>query len=240
MNVALLRVGVDSGCGGIQGPVFATGDFEFIPIPDDRMLDIRTYGNTKGKNGRSLADFFPRGRQARMATQPMHVDPEFDTFTYGDPTSPKRGLRKLQKGDLLVFYAGLAGFGGCTRPPGLFLIGYFEVEIAGLVNTFSPAQISAYFAQNFHVRHASLLAQHQKANDLVLVKGGAGSRLYQKADLFSITLSQTGKSPLKVISLPMRTVFGLFGNKYSFQRSPTRWVEPAYVNSAAKYVRSLT
>src|ERR1700733_13374697 len=47
MNVALLRVGVDSGCGGIQGPVFATGDFEFIPIPDDRMLDIRTYGNTK-------------------------------------------------------------------------------------------------------------------------------------------------------------------------------------------------
>jgi hypothetical protein len=237
MNVALLRVGVDSGCGGMQGPVFSTGDFEFIPIPDARMLDTRTYGNTKGRSCRMLADFFPQNRQARMAVQPMHVDPEFVTFTYGDPTSPKRGLRRLQKGDLLVFYAGLEGF-EYASPPGLYLIGYFEVEMAGLAKTFATAQISAHFAQNFHVRHASLFAQ--QVNHLVLVKGGRGSRLYEKAHLFSVTASQNGKPPLKIISPVMRKVFGQFGNKYSFQRSPTRWVESAYVNSAANFIRALT
>ena len=40
----------------------------------------------------------------------IHNDPEFETFTDGDPTVPKRGLRNLAKGDLLVFYAGLEGW----------------------------------------------------------------------------------------------------------------------------------
>ncbi len=51
MKIALLRVGIDAACGGIQGPVFANGDFEFIPIPDDRLLGPRTYGNTNGRSG---------------------------------------------------------------------------------------------------------------------------------------------------------------------------------------------
>lgn len=236
MNIALLRVGVDAGCGGIQGPIFANGDFEFIPIPDERMLDPRTYGNTKGTSGYLLKEFFPRGRQSKMANQPMHVDPEFMTFTYGDPTAPKRGLRRLVRGDLLVFYAGLQGF-QCPTPPGLYLIGYFEVEMAGLANTFTPAEISAHFSQNFHVRHASLFAQ--QVNELVLVKGGQGSRLFQKAHLFSQTLSAAGKPPLKLISVTMRSQFGHFKNRYSFQRSPTRWVDPTFVNPAANFVRAL-
>src|SRR5262249_295727 len=152
MKIAMVRVGVDAGCGGIQGPIFANGDFEFIPIPDDRLLDPRTYGNIKGRSGRPLADFFQPSRRSKMPNQPVHVDPEFTTFTYGDPATPKRGLRKLVKGDLLVFYAGLQGF-QCCIPPGLYLIGYFEVETAGLANTFTSAEISAHFSQNFHVRH---------------------------------------------------------------------------------------
>jgi hypothetical protein len=236
MKVALLRVGVDAGCGGIQGPIFANGDFEFIPIPDDRMLDTRTYGNTKGRSGRPLNHFFPSRRQSRMANQPIHVDPEFTTFTYGDPTMPKRGLRALQAGDLLVFYAGLQGF-GCPTPASLYLIGYFEVGMAGLANTFTPAQIAAHFSENFHVRHFNLFAQ--QVNQLVLVKGGEGSRLFQKAHLFSQTRNVAGKPSLKVISTAMRNHFGHFNGRYSFQRSPTRWVHPAFVASAAAYVRGL-
>jgi hypothetical protein len=38
MNVVLLRVGVDEGAGGIQGPLLEDGTFEYIPIPDDRIL----------------------------------------------------------------------------------------------------------------------------------------------------------------------------------------------------------
>ena len=29
-QVSLLRVGVDSGCGGIQGPLFDDGSFDFV------------------------------------------------------------------------------------------------------------------------------------------------------------------------------------------------------------------
>ncbi len=57
-----------------------------------------------------------------------HYDPEFETFTYGDPTKYKRGqLLRLMREDVLVFSAGL-------RPPDqrngsrLYLIGYFTVE----------------------------------------------------------------------------------------------------------------
>ena len=171
-----------------------------------------------------------------MENQPIHFDPEFQTFTYGDPNHPKRKLGTLNKGDLLVFYAGLEGFDFVSQPA-LYLIGYFEVEMAGMASSFTPSQISTHFSQNFHVRHQSLFAQ--QVNHLVLVKGAEGSRLFQKAHLFSETQIVPGKPPLKVISPQMRDIFGHFNNRYSFQRNPTRWVDPAYVNSAANFVRSL-
>ena len=37
-KVVLLRVGVDAGCGGIQGPLFKDRTFEFICIPDGRRV----------------------------------------------------------------------------------------------------------------------------------------------------------------------------------------------------------
>jgi hypothetical protein len=80
----------------------------------------------------------------------------------------------------------------------------------------------------------------QQVNQLVLVKGGQGSRLYQKAHLFSQTVNANAKPPLKVISTAMRNIFGHFNNRYSFQRSPTRWVDPYYVIPAASFVRALS
>jgi hypothetical protein len=236
VKVALLRVGIDSGCGGMQGPLFRDGTFEFIPIPDDRLLDDRTYANMRGRTGRSLVEFFPSRRQQRMANQPMHVDPEFETFTYGDPTPPKKGLRHLTKGDLLIFYAGLEGF-DFESPPALYIIGYFEVELAGLATEFSDAAIRRNFARNFHVRHRALFEKQKQ--ELVLVKGGKGSRLLKKAHLLSETITLPGKAPLKKMTARLRAIFGDFGGRHSFQRSPTRWIEPAFVSSAVRYVRTL-
>ena len=51
MNVVLLRIGIDTGSGGIHGPLFADGTFEYIPIPDGHAVDERTYGNTVGRQG---------------------------------------------------------------------------------------------------------------------------------------------------------------------------------------------
>ena len=236
MKMAMVRVGIDSGCGGIQGPLFKDGAFEYIPIPDGFGIDSRTYGNTQGRHGRYLIDYFPASRRDKMAQQPIHYDPEFETFTYGDPTSPKAGLRHLEPGDMLVFYCGLAGW-DFGSGPALYLIGYFEVLEAGRAGDFSPDEFQDIFGHNFHVRHPCIY-ERQK-NDLVLVKGSSNSRLLNKAVLISTTGQDRSGRPLKVLSPEMQRIFGDFDGKISIQRSPTRWVKPDFVRKATEYVRSL-
>ena len=237
MRVVLLRVGVDMGEGGISGPVFADGGFEFVPIPDSRGLDDRTYGNVRGRHGRLLVDYFPDRLRPRRSVQSMHVDPEFDSFTYGDPTRPKQRLRELLAGDLLVFYAGLRAWPHDGTPAGLYIVGYFEVAVAGTAPTFSEAEIDRYFSENLHVRHGALF--EQQCATLVLVKGGPGSRLLEKAALISERGSDRSGRPLHVISRPMREIFGDWEGRVSLQRSPPRWVVETRTTAAAAFVRSL-
>ena len=178
MQIVLLRVGIDTGAGGIHGPLLEGGKFEYIPIPDNSGLDARTYGNTRGRYGRKLIAYFPLNLQNRNRNQSIHFDPEFKTFTYGDPTTLKASLRRLQEGDLLVFYAGLRGW-DIHVEPGLYIIGYFRVLCAGLATDFSRTDLKRLFSRNFHVMHPKVFRE-QRSN-LVLVKGGPESRLLTKA-----------------------------------------------------------
>jgi hypothetical protein len=177
-----------------------------------------------------------------MAAQTVHVDPEWETFTYGDPTSPKRSLRHLQPGDFLVFYCGLhewdaeQGWNG-QRQAALYLAGYFEVALAGMAGDFNKAALKTVFARNFHVRYPSVF-ERQK-DDLVLVKGGPGSRLFSKAHQISVAGRDRAGKPLKVLSPAMQKVFGTFGGHVSIQRSPPRWVEPGFVDRAIGLLREL-
>ncbi len=236
MQVVLLRIGIDKGSGGIHGPLFADGTFEYIPIPNGHAIDERTYGNTLGKHGRNLIDCFPVSMRNRMADQPMHVDPEFESFTYGDPTAPKAGLRHLQPGDLLVFYCGLEGCGFASKPA-LYLMGFFEVERAGRATDFTKAELKRLFSRNFHVRHPRIFDRQKES--LVLVKGTASSRLLDKAVRISVYGKDRAGKPLKVLSPEMRRVFGDFDGKISIQRSPPRWVAPDFTAKAADFVRLL-
>jgi hypothetical protein len=244
MNVVLLRVGIDAGEGGMQGPLFADRSFEFVPIPDSKTPiesadgSIRTYGNTPGRYGRAFIDYFPLARQARMVNIPLHFDPEFETFSYGDPTSPKRGLAQLQPGDLLVFYAGLEGWGGYVSAPALYIIGYFEVSRAGYAPQFSPIEIETLFAANAHVRDSNAFKDQYKK--LLLVKGGSGSRLLTRAVLISEYGTDRAGKPLKILSSALHSTFGSFGGMNSIQRSPPRWVALAFVERASSFVRSLS
>jgi hypothetical protein len=227
---------MDSGVGGIQGPLLHDGSFEYLPIPDGLGVDERTYSNTVGRHGRRLVDYFPPAARVRMAGRPIHLDPEFTTFTYGDPTRPKASLRHLRPGDLLVFYCGLEGW-GCAAAPALYLMGYFEVLVAGLADNFGSGELRDLFGANFHVRHPGVFREQR--DRLVLVKGSPQSRLLEKAVLLSATgRDRTGK-PLKVLSPAMQEVFGDFGGRLSLQRSPPRRVDPAFVPTAAAFVRSL-
>lgn len=236
MKVAMLRIGIDTGAGGIHGPLFADSSFEYIPIPDHFGLDDRTYGNANGKHGRPLIEYFPQPRRAQMMRQSIHFDPEFETFTYGDPTPPKSGLRWLEPGDMLIFYCGLQGW-GFSSAPALYLMGYFEIQAAGKTSDFDPADIQCRFAKNFHVRHPKVYAAQKER--LVLVKGSANSRLLNKAILMSALGRDRSGKPLKVLSPQMQEIFGCFGGKISFQRSPTRWVGANHVARAVAFMRSL-
>ena len=237
MEMALLRVGIDSGCGQMHGPLFLDGSFEYVPIPDsDYKIDSRTYESLTGRHGRSLVEYFPLRRQARMKDMAVHVDPEFTTFTYGDPSKLKSRLQRLGKGDMLVFYCGLEGW-GFVRGPALYLMGYFEVQAAGQATDFGPNKLLNLFGENFHVRHPAV---YQKERDrLVLVKGSSNSRLLKKAELISVIGTDCAGKPLKVMSPDKQRIFGKFGGKNSLQRSPPRLVDPAYVEQAAEFVRSL-
>ena len=190
----LLRVGIDAGCGGIQGPLFQDGSFDFVCIPDNKGVSVHTYGNLVGRSGTAHVSYFAESRRKVMAEQTVHVDPEWETFTYGDPTPPKRSLRLLKPGDFLVFYCGLqewdaeSGWNG-ERRPALYLAGYFEVALAGMAGDFDKKVLKTEFGQNFHVRYPVVFKQQK--DDLVLVKGGAGSRMFQKAH----QISAEGKGP---------------------------------------------
>src|SRR3989304_10396214 len=109
-RILLLRVGMDLGFGGL-GPLFADGRFEYVPIPENpQKASSRSlyFSEILARSGGTLDRFVP----ARYRAGPAHYDPEFDTFTYGDPTRNKRRqLLRLAQNDILVFYAGL-------RPPG--------------------------------------------------------------------------------------------------------------------------
>lgn len=108
-SILILRVGMDLGYGGL-GPLFPDGSFEYVPIPENpKKSSLRSllYSQISAQSGGSVEQFVPKRYRGTLA----HYDPEFSTFTYGDPTKHKRGqLLRLRKQDLLVFYAGLARF----------------------------------------------------------------------------------------------------------------------------------
>src|SRR5262245_41675632 len=85
-------------CEGNQGNRI-DADFD-IPVNDRFALLSYHYGNMVGRNGTPLVAYFAESRRKVMAGQHVHVDPEWETLTYGDPTPPKRSLRYLKPGHL--------------------------------------------------------------------------------------------------------------------------------------------
>lgn len=240
MQVVLLRVGIDTGSGGIHGPLFRNGDFEFVPISDKRNrfgVNKATYGNTKGMlRRRCLVEYFPERRRAKVRNMWVHYDPEFETFTYGDPTRPKAGLKNLRKGDLLVFYAGLKGW-DFHCDPALYIIGYFEVEEAVKTQGHKWSDFRKKFGKNFHVRHRPVF-EDQK-DRLVLIRGSQRSRLLKKAKRISVSGKNRAGNRIHVLSPEMQRVFGDFNHHISIHRSPPRFVLPEFVERAAGFVKSL-
>jgi len=112
MNVCLLHVAADTTNPGVVGPIFSDGSFEFIPIKNVFGLEARTYADFPARNkqySNTLRDLLP----SYVAALHPHPDPDFNSYTYGEPNNPEMRpgvLRMLKPGDILFFVSSLAPY----------------------------------------------------------------------------------------------------------------------------------
>jgi len=212
MKAMLLRVGIDKGTDGTLAPIFADGSFEYIPISegDSRSKEDRTYRNTIGRTGKLLSVYLP----SKIAGRKIHFDPEFKTFTYGDPTIKRNYLLKLGTGDLLVFYAGLKPFENAKHKESLYLIGYFTIKKVIDFNKLSRTEIRrcyALYPNNAHLKRSC------STWGLVIIIGDKNrSKLITKAvPISQRKLDKRGRA-YQAVSSRMEKLLGISG---SIQRS---------------------
>lgn len=220
MKILFLRVGIDRGCGGTLSPIFEDGSFEYVPIPEFSEVAPEkglTYSDLPARSGGTLARF-------SGSTRLTHYDPEFETFTYGEPSEPKRSqLLRLAEDDYLVFYAGFQG--GTVSAGTCFVIGYMQVKKVHpvLENDEWPPSSLKHLHNNAHFRRKNA------ERSLVVVEGKpSGSRLLVHAT----QLSDSAQKVLPHIS----EIIGIDG---SVKRAIGRWVPEDRVNRAADWLLSL-
>jgi hypothetical protein len=218
IKAMLLRVGIDKGTDGALAPIFADGSFEYIPISESDPLSMekRTYKTVIGRRGKPLSTYLPDGIENRV----LHFDPEFATFTYGDPTSKRNYLLKLNQNDLLVFYAGLTPFRTLRQKEGLYIIGFFTIEKVGDFNKLTKGEIAEWrkaYPNNAHIKRSDGTA------DLVITVGNRSkSRLLDEAIPISTVKSDKRARRYHVVSPRIEGLLGISG---SIQRSiPPRFV----------------
>lgn len=214
MKALLLRVGIDKGTDGALGPIFSDGSFEYIPISEDdfESIESRTFHNTIGRHGKPFSHYLPSSIKGRK----LHYDPEFETFTYGDPTRKRNSLLKLEQGDLLVFYAGLTPFNNFEKEAGLYIIGYFTVDQIFDFNELTDKEIemcSIKYSNNAHLK------RKYELTDLVIVTGNnEKSKLLDSGVLISRVKKDKRGRPYYAVSEYMESTLGISG---SIQRSAT-------------------
>lgn len=219
MKILFLRVGIDRGCGGTLSPRFADGTFEYVPIPESaEILEGKgvSYSDLLGKHGGTLDRY-------SGSTGYTHYDPEFETFTYGEPSEPKRSqLLRMSQGDLLVFYAGFQGPDVATGT--CFVIGYFSVRAihhAPVTEGWPPASLS-HLHRNAHFRRKNPEAT------LVVVEGDPSkSRLLGRV----LPLSDANQKILSELE-------GVIGFGGSVKRAVGRWVPETHHETAARWLKT--
>jgi hypothetical protein len=214
----LLRVGIDKGTDGCLAPIFEDATFEYIPLSEsDETDEKRTYNNVRGTKGEYLAFYLPE----KVKNRKLHFDPEFETFTYGDKGSKAKSILKLNKGDLLVFYAGLTPFNNKKHEEALYIIGYFTVnEIFNFKNS-SREEIEGYCKECFNNAH--IKRKNDLENVVIVIGDKNKSKLLDKAILISTKkLNKIGRN-YHAVSEDMEELLGISG---SIQRSlPPRFIK---------------
>jgi len=149
-----------------RGRVFDDFTFEYLPIPEteETICKVPTYRELGFSN-------------VKFPDLPVHLDPEFETFTYGHV---KRGfgdlksLLNLSQNDVLFFTATLQKSSGWSY----YVIGYFKHVTIYDCRKLTDKKIfllkNEGFSNNAHLKRKNPSVD-------ILVKGGEGSELLNKA-----------------------------------------------------------
>lgn len=223
MKAMLLRVGIDKGSDGLLAPRFRDGSFEYIPLSekDSQSGESRTFHDLKGRNGDKVSEYLPE----KVVNRKIHHDPEFDTFSYADEGRKGQLLQKLEKGDYLVFYAGLTSQE--DGKDGLYIIGYLVVEGIlewGKLDQDLRHKLERKYPTNSHLKRP-------RTRGVVLVVGDKKkSKLLVKALPLSSPKPDKRGRPYHAVSPAMEELLGIKG---SIQRSiPPRFIEdPRYLEN---------
>jgi hypothetical protein len=127
MKGLLVRVGIDSADGCWNALVReSSGQFAYVTITETKHLRpglTRQYDELVPAVTR-IGLTFPE----RLLGQPTHLDPDFDYLTYGDQGQRGRSISRLQRGDMLAFFAGLRPVGKSFGALVYALLGLYVIE----------------------------------------------------------------------------------------------------------------
>ena len=167
-------------------PIFGDRTFEFVPIPETDNIpppnglkygDLRSFYDPSNDLNRFIPESF--------LSKTVHNDPEFDTFTYGDncDVSPRASaLRKVRRGDILLFIARLQHWEDCVRTNnfGFYFIGYLHVNrILGSGKEIPSGAGLERFSVNAHVRMG--MFDSSKWNSFWVFGGSSWSKRFSYA-----------------------------------------------------------
>jgi len=149
-KIALINVGGNKK-NPCRGPIFANGNFRFLPIPEfEEISDESTFPTYRSLN---LSDFVPKEFKDSF----VHYDPHFPSLTYGHITRGfgyEKIIESLESGDILAFYATLDYFDDkeprydwINKNWGTYIIGSYEIE---QILTHSKFNNQKEFHQNPH------------------------------------------------------------------------------------------
>jgi hypothetical protein len=228
MQALLLRVGLDSGSGGGLAPIYEDGTFEYIPIPESyETTEQQTFDEVTTQAGESYAKYVSSDNES----SPLHLDPEFTTYTYGDPTRKRSQLAELTEDDLLIFYAGLEPEASEGHPR-LYVIGYFTVDAVHKLDDKTSAERANLFDRldnNAHTKRTKLTPESkhpdQDAYPVIVEGKPSQSRLFEKArPLTDPYVSGTNQQYHMLDSVARITGYS---TEKDLTRASGRWLEPA-------------
>jgi len=182
-----------------------------------KSTETRNFQDIMGRKGVPLSNYLP----LKIINRKVHYDPDFDSFTYVDEGVKAKYLKKLDKNDYLVFYAGLTPYCDEKQEDALYIIGYLRVEKIidfKKLNQDQKKKFRKKYSTNSHFKRPE-----PPDKEMVLVVGNVtGSKLLDKAVSLSKPKLDKRRRAYHAVSPHMERNLGITG---SIQRSiPPRFI----------------